>query len=124
MRNAFLILTFGAILFLVAFGFLKNRDVEKPLLLQLKQKYSKKSEQKKVDHSKFESLNKDFKDPHEVTKECETCHNLTASELMKSNHYSTRGLLKKFFAFIKNTSILQKSFLKNIFCVKLNSFRR
>lgn len=88
MRYTFLILTFGAILFLIAFGFLKNRDVEKPLLLQLKQKYSKKSEQKKVDHSKFESLNKDFKDPHEVTKECETCHNLTASELMKSNHYN------------------------------------
>ncbi len=88
MRNIFLGLAFGAIVFVVIIGVLKNREVEKPLLLELKEKYTGRKDIKKVDHSKFENLNKNFKEPQEVTKECESCHNLTAQEIMKSNHFN------------------------------------
>ncbi|NMC00142.1 MAG: tetrathionate reductase family octaheme c-type cytochrome [Thermoanaerobaculaceae bacterium] len=88
MRNIFIILTFLAIFLIAGIALLKNKEVEKPLLLQLKEKYAPKPEKKKVEHAKFENLNKKFKEPQEVTKECESCHNLTADEIMKSNHYN------------------------------------
>jgi octaheme c-type cytochrome (tetrathionate reductase family) len=48
----------------------------------------KKNSPPKVDHTKFEILNKKFTEPREVTKACESCHNLTARELMNSNHFN------------------------------------
>ena len=87
-RKIFLLLGFGSLALLIAISHLKNYDVEKPILLQLKEKYRRKPVRKKVDHTRFEALNKDFQEPREVTEECEKCHNLTVDELMKSNHYN------------------------------------
>lgn len=88
MRNTFIILTFLSIFLIAAIGLLKSREVEKPLLLKLKEEYAPQPEKKKVDHTKFKELNKKFKEAQEVTKACESCHNLTADEIMKSNHYN------------------------------------
>jgi len=49
-------------------------------------KYAKQKEVK-VDHSKFEELDKDFSNPQEVTSSCLKCHNKRGEELLACSHY-------------------------------------
>ncbi|HRT99092.1 MAG TPA: tetrathionate reductase family octaheme c-type cytochrome [Ignavibacteriales bacterium] len=66
---------------------IRDPYVDKDSLEDLKTKFStiKKS---KVDHSKFPELQKEFKDPREVTKACISCHNHRHKEVMASNHWN------------------------------------
>ncbi|PXY02299.1 cytochrome C [Marinifilum breve] len=41
-----------------------------------------------VDHSTFPQLQKEFKDAHEVTAACLSCHTGRAAEVMKTNHWT------------------------------------
>mgnify|MGYP005844181347 FL=1 len=55
--------------------------------MKLKQKYSR-DEKPTVDHSKFTVLQKKFTSPQQVTEVCESCHNMTAHQVMNSNHWN------------------------------------
>jgi hypothetical protein len=88
MRNILLSLTAFGLFLAIVYGILKSNDIEKPEIIKLKEKYAKREFKKKADHSKFEELNKDFSEARDVTKACESCHNLTAQEIMASNHYN------------------------------------
>ncbi|HOP49835.1 MAG TPA: tetrathionate reductase family octaheme c-type cytochrome [Ignavibacteriales bacterium] len=65
----------------------KDPYSEAEKLDELKAKFAtlKKS---KVDHSKFPELQKDFKNPREVTAACISCHNQRHKEVMASNHWN------------------------------------
>jgi len=41
----------------------------------------------KADHSRFPELNRAFSKPEELTAACIRCHNTTASDMMKTNHW-------------------------------------
>jgi len=71
----------------IILGSLYSLDYEPTTLMKLKDKYSKKHKPK-VDHKRFEVLQAKFENAREVTKACESCHNLTAGEVMQSNHWS------------------------------------
>ncbi|MGB9599425.1 MAG: tetrathionate reductase family octaheme c-type cytochrome [Myxococcota bacterium] len=88
MRNILLSLTAFGLFLAIVYGILKSNDIEKPEIIKLKEKYARREFKKKADHSKFEELNKDFSEARDVTKACERCHNLTAQEIMNSNHYN------------------------------------
>jgi octaheme c-type cytochrome (tetrathionate reductase family) len=88
MRNTILVVIFLGIVVALAVKFLQSGEVEKTQLALLREKFSKKEARKKADHSKFQPLQRNFADPREVTATCESCHNLTAQQLMKSNHYN------------------------------------
>ncbi len=88
MRNILISLLFFGLFLAISYGILKSNEIEKPDIVKLKEKYLKREMKKKADHSKFEVLNKDFSEPREITQACETCHNLTAQEIMNSNHYN------------------------------------
>lgn len=87
MVRALIISLFSGLLIVITVSLFASKDINKPLLMKLRERYSKKIPPK-VDHSKFEELNKDFTSPREVTKECVRCHNLTSSEIMRSNHWN------------------------------------
>ena len=42
---------------------------------------------KKVDHSQFKELQRNFNSPEDVTKTCLGCHNLAGEEIMKTSHW-------------------------------------
>ena len=50
--------------------------------------YEKQDTIPKVDHSKFEILQQEFKSPQDVTAACLSCHNLTDHDLMKTSHWN------------------------------------
>jgi len=87
MRKIVLILAFIGLLVVIAIGFFSQKDYEATTLMKLKEKYSKK-EKPAVDHSKFAALQQKFTSPQQVTKTCEACHNLTAHQVMNSNHWN------------------------------------
>jgi len=61
-------------------------NIEREKLQKLKIELTKKRTPR-VDHSQFEILKKKFKTPQEVTEACLSCHNLTADDIMQSNHW-------------------------------------
>ncbi|HPI18789.1 MAG TPA: cytochrome C, partial [Candidatus Kapabacteria bacterium] len=71
----------------IVWGSLSSFDYEPTTLMKLKDKYSKKHKPK-VDHKKFEVLQAKFGNAREVTKACESCHNLTSAEVMESSHWN------------------------------------
>lgn len=87
MIRTFIVFGFAVVLAAISVSLVAPRDIDKPLLMELKEKYSRKHPPK-VDHSKFAELNRDFSSPSEVTRECEKCHNLTAQEVMQSSHWN------------------------------------
>jgi len=73
---------------------------------------------KRVDHSKFVSLQQEFNTPQEVTDACLTCHNMTAQEVMKSSHWTwTRDYKMEDGSIIK----LGKKNIINNFCIGIAS---
>lgn len=50
-------------------------------------KVDSKTKQKKADHSKFKELQKDFKNPHELTQACISCHTSRDDEFMLTTHW-------------------------------------
>jgi len=87
MRKIVLILAFIGLLVVIAIGFFSQKDYEPTTLMKLKEKYCEK-EKPSVDHSKFTVLQQKFNSPQEVTKTCEACHNMTAHQVMNSNHWN------------------------------------
>jgi octaheme c-type cytochrome (tetrathionate reductase family) len=83
------------LLFLALFGLiiaaivasLAPKDTSPSELELLKKKFEKKSKPK-VDHTKFEVLQKPFPTPQAVTAACISCHNERAREVMASNHWN------------------------------------
>lgn len=87
MKKIVLTLAFFGLLIVLAVGSLSQKDSEPTTLMKLKEKYSKK-EKPRVDHSKFAVLQQKFESPQQVTKTCETCHNMTANQVMNANHWN------------------------------------
>jgi len=87
MKKVILIVAFLGLLAIIAVGTLSQKESEPTTLMKLKEKYSKK-EKPSVDHSKFAALQQKFNSPQEVTKACESCHNMTAHQVMNSNHWN------------------------------------
>jgi octaheme c-type cytochrome (tetrathionate reductase family) len=64
-----------------------QKDFEPTTLMRLRDIYSKKYPPS-VDHTKFAVLQQNFNSPQDVTKICMSCHNLTAHQVMNSNHWN------------------------------------
>jgi len=87
MKKVVLILAFIGLLVVIAVGSLSKKETVITITEQLKEKYAKK-EKPTVDHSKFAVLQQKFATPQDVTMACESCHNLTAHQVMNSNHWN------------------------------------
>jgi octaheme c-type cytochrome (tetrathionate reductase family) len=87
MRKIVLVLAFTGLFVVIAIGFFSQKDYAPTTLMKLKEKYLQK-EKPSVDHSKFSVLNQKFNSPQEITKTCESCHNMTAHQVMNSNHWN------------------------------------
>ncbi|PKL88046.1 MAG: cytochrome C [Ignavibacteriae bacterium HGW-Ignavibacteriae-2] len=87
MKKVVLILAFIGLLIVLAVGTLSQKDYEPTTLIKLKEKFTR-TEKPSVDHSKFAVLQQKFISPQQVTKACESCHNLTAHQVMNSNHWN------------------------------------
>ncbi len=87
MRKIVIILLIVGLLTTILLRLLINNDNQQDNLTTLKEKYKKKLV-KKVDHSKFAVLQQKFESPQEVTTACLTCHNMTAHQIMNSNHWN------------------------------------
>ena len=87
MKKIVVILAILVLLVILAIGNLSQKDSEPTIIDNLKEKYSKK-EPPAVDHSKFTILQQKFNSPQEVTKACEYCHNMTAHQVMQSDHWN------------------------------------
>ncbi|MDQ1265209.1 MAG: hypothetical protein QG635_359 [Bacteroidota bacterium] len=81
------VLTLIGLIIALAFGILSQKEYEPTNQMKLKEKYSKKHKPS-VDHSKFAVLQQHFTTPQQITIACNSCHNLTAGEIMKSNHWN------------------------------------
>jgi octaheme c-type cytochrome (tetrathionate reductase family) len=87
MKKIVVILAFISLLIVLAVGSLSQKDFEPTTLMKLKEKYSKKH-LPDVDHSKYAILQQKFNSPQQVTQACESCHNMTAHQVMNSNHWN------------------------------------
>ncbi|NHZ84660.1 MAG: tetrathionate reductase family octaheme c-type cytochrome [Planctomycetia bacterium] len=87
MKKIILILILSSLLVVIAISILVQKDYEPTSLMKLKEKYSQKNESP-VDHSKYDLLQQKFTTPQQVTEACETCHNKTAQQVMKGNHWN------------------------------------
>ena len=87
MIRALLIVGFAALFIIILVSVFAPKEIPEPLLMELKEEYPRQLPPK-VDHSKFAELNREFTSPKEVTEQCEKCHNLTADEIMHSNHWN------------------------------------
>ncbi len=87
MKKIILALSVLGLIFIIAYGSFKQKDIEPTLLMKLKEKYSEKHTPS-VDHSKFASLQQKFSSPQQVTSSCIVCHNQRDKEIMNSNHWN------------------------------------
>jgi octaheme c-type cytochrome (tetrathionate reductase family) len=87
MKKIFITLVLIGIVLISAIAFLSSKEAAPTNLEVLKTDYEKKLPPK-VDHSKFEVLQKKFSSPRQVTAACLSCHNQSAREIMKSNHWN------------------------------------
>lgn len=87
MKKILAFVVVASVIVAIIIGTLSSLDYEPTTLMKLKEKYSKK-QKPKVDHSKFKELQAKFESAQEVTKACETCHNLTSAEVMESSHWN------------------------------------
>ncbi len=87
MKKIVISLAILGLIIVIVVGKLAQKEQPATLLMKLKDKYSK-EETKKVDHSKFAILQQKFNSPREVTKACETCHNMTSHQVMQGNHWN------------------------------------
>ncbi|NHZ85549.1 MAG: tetrathionate reductase family octaheme c-type cytochrome [Planctomycetia bacterium] len=113
MKKIILMLIFSSLLFVIAISILAQKDYEPSALMNLREKYSEK-EKPLVDHSLFTILQKKFSSPQQVTQACVTCHNLTAQQVMKGNHWNWESV-----EYIKGRGIvyLGKRNALNNFCI-------
>lgn len=87
MKKIVLILAVMGLLIVLAVGYLSQKEFEPDSYMRLKEQYSK-TPKPSVDHSKFAVLQKNFNNPREVTEACLSCHNMTAHQVMNSNHWN------------------------------------
>ena len=87
MKKIVISLTLIGLIILIAVTLLSSKETEPSTLAMLKSEYEKRLPPK-VDHSKFAVLQQKFTKPQQVTKACLSCHNESAKEIMKSNHWN------------------------------------
>lgn len=87
MRKISLAIAIISLISIIIVGSLKQKEKPASVKMKLRESYSEK-DQREVDHTKFDVLKQKFNSPQEVTKACETCHNLTAHQIMNSNHWN------------------------------------
>jgi octaheme c-type cytochrome (tetrathionate reductase family) len=87
MKKIVLFIASFVLLAILVVGNLVQKDSEPTIVMKLKEKYSKK-EAPSVDHSRFIILQQKFTSPGEITKACVSCHNMTAHQVMNSNHWN------------------------------------
>ncbi len=87
MRKIILLISALGLVSLLVIGNLIQKDFEPTTLMRLKDIYSKKYPPS-VDHTQFAVLQQKFNSPQDVTKTCMSCHNLTAHQVMNSNHWN------------------------------------
>ncbi|HCT72085.1 MAG TPA: cytochrome C, partial [Bacteroidales bacterium] len=71
-----------------------------------------------MDHSKFEILQKDFTNPHEITAACLSCHTERGEELMHSAHFTWE---REAYIPGRGITYLGKKNLINNFCTGVQS---
>ncbi len=74
-----------------------------------------------ADHSRFTELNKNFKQPEEVTKACLSCHNLAGRDIMKTSHWLWTRKTTKFPGKEGQVVEVGKKNIINNFCVAVTS---
>lgn len=72
----------------------------------------------RVDHSKFAVLQQDFKSPEAVTQACLSCHNTTATDVMRTSHWKWE---KQYVTDKGDTIQLGKKNILNNFCIGISS---
>ena len=87
MKKIVITLALISLMIVSAIAFLSSKETEPTTLSVLKYKYEKKLPPM-VDHSKFGILQKKFTMPQQVTEACISCHNESAKQIMKSNHWN------------------------------------
>jgi len=74
-----------------------------------------------ADHSKFEVLQQDFKQPEDVTKACLTCHTEAAKEIMKTSHWTWTRKTNELPGKKGKTVAIGKANVINNFCIGIQS---
>ena len=87
MRMIVTMLAVAGLLAALIVGALTPRAHEASHLMTLREEYSRQPALR-VDHQRFEALQRDFATPAEVTQTCVECHNLTAQQVMHGNHWN------------------------------------
>lgn len=87
MKKIVIIIALLGLILVILFGTLSQKEYEPTILMNLKEKYSKKHTPS-VDHTMFPALRKKFQTPQEITISCISCHNQRHKEVMKSNHWN------------------------------------
>ncbi len=82
----FILIVGGAIVFYVFTGAFTERE-RKPCQIMHYTMKEEKSNYPSVDHNKFDKLNLEFTNAHEVTAACLECHNTRAGEVMSTSHW-------------------------------------
>lgn len=96
---------------------LREPEPDHKLLNGLRAKYAVKRKPG-VDHSKFEILQKDFTNPHEITAACLSCHTERGEELMHSAHFTWE---REAYIPGRGITYLGKKNLINNFCTGVQS---
>jgi octaheme c-type cytochrome (tetrathionate reductase family) len=87
MKKIVLLLAFTGLILLLVIGNLSKMESEPTVVMKLKEKYPK-AKTPSVEHSRFAILQQKFSSPQEVTEACVSCHNMTAHQVMNSNHWN------------------------------------
>lgn len=109
-----------AIILGIIFHFInENQQAVKQELLQVStKKVSANAGGSGADHSRFESLQIDFKTPEEVTAACLECHNRSGKEIMKTTHWTWS---REYTNENGETIQLGKKNILNNFCIGVQS---
>lgn len=106
-----------AVPLLIVIVVLRAPEPDHSLLDLLKEQRSEKHKPG-VDHSKFEVLQKDFTNPHEITAACLSCHTERGEELMHSAHFTWE---REAYIPGRGVTYLGKKNLINNFCTGVQS---
>lgn len=113
MKKIVIILALIGLVIVLVIGNLSQKDFEPTTLMKLREQYPKK-EKPSVDHSKFKSLQQKFTTPQQVTAECISCHNMSAHQVMNSNHWNWE---REEYVEGRGVIYLGKSNALNNFCI-------
>jgi octaheme c-type cytochrome (tetrathionate reductase family) len=96
---------------------LRQTSQDHQMLNELKEKYSG-IPQQVVDHSRFEVLQQDFTNPHEITAACLSCHTERGKEVLQNVHWNWE---REAYIPGRGVTYLGKKNLLNNFCTGISS---